>query len=577
MQAYTSDVGARCIAPIGARFGQANKHDRGSVMSDEGAALSGPDLTRGVSLTALGEGQLFLGHADGKPVLLVRRGEQVFAIGATCSHYGGPLAEGIVVGDTVRCPWHHACFSLRTGAALRAPALHPVSCWDVSQRDGRVFVTHEVDAASSPDGPAHGGATGDGQSPAGEEARSVVIVGGGAAGSAAADTLRRDGFEGAITIISADDDAPYDRPNISKDYLAGTAPEEWIPLRERSVYDDQRIVLRLGTRATEIDTAKHTVRLSDGSSLPYDALLLATGASPVRLPPHVDPLGRTMYLRTLADSRAIAAAAQHAGHAVVIGASFIGLEVAAALRARGLHIDVVAPEPRPLERILGPELGDVIQRIHEDHGVTFHLGTTAASIEAEHVVLGSGERIAADMVVAGIGVRPELALARQAGLSVERGVVVNEFLETSAAGIYAAGDIAQWTDPASRTSRRIEHWVVAQRQGATVARNIIARFDGRPCEPFAAVPFFWSAHYDTTISYVGHAESWDETVVVGDVRAGKMAVTYRNDGRPQAVATIGYDMLSLDTELAMERAADTAMQLGIESDATLGRRKPLPA
>jgi len=537
-------------------------------MSDDEAALSGPDLTRGVPLSSLGEGELFLGHADGKQVLLVRRGEQVFAIGATCSHYGGPLADGIVVGDTVRCPWHHACFSLKTGAALRAPALNPVSCWEVSQRDGRVFVTHEIDAASLQP-PAHG-------TPHVDD-RSVVIIGGGAAGSAAAEALRREGFNGAITMISADTDAPYDRPNISKDYLAGTAPEDWIPLRPLSAYDDQRIVLRLSTRATEIDPAQHRVRLSDGTSLAYDALLLATGATPVRLPPHVDPLGRIMYLRSLADSRAIAAAAERAGHAVVIGASFIGLEVAAALRTRGLHVDVVAPEARPLERILGPELGDVIRQIHEDHGVTFHLGRTVASVGEDCVLLGSGERLDADLVVAGIGVRPELALARNAGLSVDHGVLVDEFLETSASGVYAVGDIAQWTDPASRSSRRIEHWAVAQRQGATAARNIAARFDGRVAEPFVAVPFFWSAHYDTTISYVGHADSWDETVVVGDVRAGKMAVTYRSDGRPQAVATIGYDVLSLDTELAMERAADSAMQLGIESDATLGRRKPLPA
>jgi apoptosis-inducing factor 3 len=536
-------------------------------VSEQDVVLSGPDFTKGVSAYSLGEGQLVQGHADGKPAMLIRRGETVFAVGAVCSHYGGPLAEGIVVGDTVRCPWHHACFSLKTGEALRAPALHSLPCWAVEQRDGKVYVTHEIDTQSTVV------STGS----AAQKARSVVIVGGGAAGSAAAETLRREGFAGSITMVSADDHAPYDRPNISKDYLAGTAPEEWIPLRPLSVYEEQGISLRLGVRATDLDVAKRVVQLSDGSSVAYDALLLATGATPVRLPPRMDPSQRVMYLRTLADSRAIIAACEHAGHAVVIGASFIGLEVAAALRTRGLHVDIVAPEHRPLERVLGPELGRIIQRIHEDHGATFHLGNALASVGDDHVLLASGERLRADIVIAGIGVRPDLALAREAGLSVNRGVVVDEFLETSTTGVYAAGDIAQWTDTVSGHSRRIEHWVVAERQGAAAAHNIVAHFEGTPREPFIAVPFFWSAHYDTTISYVGHADSWDEAEVLGDFNDGTIAVTYRSGGQDQAVATIGRDILSLDTEMTMERAADTALQLGIESDSTLGRRKPLPA
>ena len=533
-------------------------------MSDQVVALNGPDFTVGVRLSSLGDGQLVLGHADGQPVILVRRGPEVFAVGAVCSHYGGPLSEGIVVGDTVRCPWHHACFSLKTGEAVRAPALNPLRCWAVEQRDGKVYVTREITPTRSND-PLVGRA----EAPS----RSVVVIGGGAAGSAAAVALRREGFTGDITMLSADDDAPYDRPNISKDYLAGTAPEEWIPLRGAAVYAEQGINLRLRVQATEIDTARRVVHVSDGSVLSYDALLLATGATPVRLPPRIDPLQRVMYLRTLADSRAIVAAAERSGCAVVIGASFIGLEVAAALRTRGLKVDIVAPEQLPLERVLGTELGNIIQRIHEDHGATFHLGNALASVGDDHVILASGVRLQADLVVAGIGVRPDLTLAADAGLSVEHGVVVNQFLETSARGTYAAGDIAQWVDPVSGKSRRIEHWVVAERQGAAAAHNIVAHFEGRAREPFVAVPFFWSAHYDTTISYVGHADGWDATRVTGDFSDGRIAVTFSSGGEDQAVATIGHDMLSLDTELKMERAADTALQLSVESDATLGRRK----
>jgi 3-phenylpropionate/trans-cinnamate dioxygenase ferredoxin reductase subunit len=533
-------------------------------MSEQGVTLDGPDFSLGVRSASLGEGELVLGHTDGQPVMLTRRGDEVFAVGAVCSHYGGPLSEGIVVGDTVRCPWHHACFNLKTGEAVRAPALHPLRRWAVEQRDGKVYVTREITAAPSTV-PVVGSAE--------SSSRSVVVIGGGAAGSAAAVALRREGFSGGITLLSADDDAPYDRPNISKDYLAGTAPEEWIPLRSSASYAEQGITLRLGVRATELDTVKRVVRVNDGSVVAYDALLLATGAAPVRLPPRIDPLQRVMYLRTLADSRAIVAAAQRSGCAVVIGASFIGLEVAAALRTRGLKVDIVAADQLPLERILGAELGNIIQEIHENHGATFHLGNTLASVGNDHVILASGIRLPADMVVAGIGVRPELTLAEDAGLSVERGVVVDQFLETSARGVYAAGDIAQWVDPVSRSSRRIEHWVVAERQGAVVAHNIVAHFEGRPREPFVAVPFFWSAHYDTTISYVGHADGWDAARVSGDFADGRIAVTFSSGGDDQALATIGEDMLSLDTEVTMERAVDAALQLSVESDATLGRRK----
>ena len=201
-------------------------------MSGE-AELSGPDLAQGVSLADLPEGGQLLGHSGGEAVLVVRRGEEIFAIGATCTHYGGPLAEGVVVGDTVRCPWHHACFSLRTGEALRAPALNPVACYRVEREGERIAVREKIDAtprrqASGPE--------------------PVVIVGAGAAGNAAAETLRREGYQGTITMIGAEADVPYDRPNLSKDYLAGTAPEEWIPLRPREFYAEHRIDLILGDR-----------------------------------------------------------------------------------------------------------------------------------------------------------------------------------------------------------------------------------------------------------------------------------------------------------------------------------------
>ncbi len=504
-------------------------------MSDGETSLNGPDFAKGVPLSTLADGAMLLGHAGGEAVLLARRGGEVFAVGAACSHYSGPLAEGLLAGDTVRCPWHHACFSLRTGAALRAPALNPIPCWRVEQRQGTLYVREKTDAPPQP------------RPPAGAPA-SVVILGGGAAGNAAAETLRGEGYAGRITMLSADDASPVDRPNLSKDYLAGSASEDWIPLRPPEFYREHEIDLRLRTRATAIDIKGRALQLEDGSLIAYDALLLATGADPVRLSiPGADrPI--LHYLRTLADSRAIIAQAAGAKRAVVIGASFIGLEAAAALRARKIEVHVVAPDKVPMERVMGAEIGRVVRALHEEHGVIFHLENSVASIEEQGVTLKSGEIIACDLVVAGIGVRAATALAEKAGLAAERGILVDEYLETSAPGVYAAGDIARWPDRLSGEKIRVEHWVVAERQGQAAARNILGRR-----ERFDAVPFFWSQHYDMQISYVGHAEKWDKVEVEGKPEARDCKVTLKRGTRPLAVITIGRDLESLQAEVELEK------------------------
>ena len=496
----------------------------------------GPDLADGLPLAELADGRMLLGRVSDQAVLLARRGEEVFAIGATCTHYGGPLAEGLLVGDTVRCPWHHACFSLRTGEALRPPALDPVVCWRVERRGERIFVREKAEAPPKP-----------APLPAAGVPGSVVILGGGAAGNMAALTLRREGYGGGITMLSADSSAPYDRPNLSKDYLAGSASEDWIPLRAPDFYRKHDIELRLDARATAIDTARREVRMEDGGRRSYDALLIATGAEPVRLDVPGGALPHVHYLRSFADSRAIIDKAKTARRAVVIGASFIGLEVAASLRARKLDVHVVAPEAVPMERILGREIGGLVREIHEENGVRFHLGTTATSIDERTVALATGETLAADLVVVGIGVSPALGLAETAGLAVDRGVVVDEYLETSAAGIFAAGDLARWPDPHSGERIRVEHWVVAERQGQTAARNMLGRR-----EPFEAVPFFWSMHYDVPILYVGHAERWDEIEIDGKIAARDCRVAYRRAGRLLSVATIGRDVDNLRAEVELE-------------------------
>jgi NADPH-dependent 2,4-dienoyl-CoA reductase/sulfur reductase-like enzyme/nitrite reductase/ring-hydroxylating ferredoxin subunit len=498
------------------------------------------DLTNGIPEADLADGAMMVGRVGDEAVLLARRGREIFAIGASCTHYGGPLGEGLLVEDTVRCPWHHACFSLRTGEALAAPALNATSCWQVERRDDRIFVRDKISDAGRPM-PAKPRTAAGASGP-------MVIIGGGGAGYAAAEMLRREGYAGGVTIVSTDEALPCDRPNLSKDYLAGTAPEEWIPLRPAEFYAENGIELQLGTAATAIDVSARRVTLEGGTTLPFDKLLLATGAEPIRLQVPGAELPHVRTLRALADSRDLIARAGTASRAVIVGASFIGLEAAAALRHHNVEIHVVAPEARPMERVLGPVLGDFVRHLHEAHGVIFHLGHTLAAIEPERVQLDDGSSIDADIVVIGIGVRPRIDLAQRAGLATDHGVLVDQYLETSAPGIFAAGDIARWPDPYSGERVRIEHWVVAERQGQTAARNMLGRR-----ERYAAVPFFWSQHYDVSIDYVGHAAAWDRIIQDGDPSTHDVALRFQKAGRTLAVATIFRGRESLAAELAMER------------------------
>ena len=497
------------------------------------------DLSKGVSAAGLDAGGMMLGHVGDQDVVLVRSGSELFAVGANCTHYRGPLAEGLVVGDTIRCPLHHACFSLRTGEALRAPALDPIACWRVEREGDRIFVREKVQTTQ-----AHAIQTSTRPS-------SIVIIGGGAAGVAAAEMIRREGYDRPLTMISADADPPVDRPNLSKDYLAGDAQDDWIPLWPAEFYAEKKIDMLLGRRVTSIDPARRTVKLDDDSERSYGALLLATGADPVRLPiPGADG-NQVMYLRSFADSRAIVERAKNAKHVVVAGASFIGLEVAASLRARGIDVDVVAPESTPLERVMGVEIGRFVRSLHEAEGVKFHLGQTVKAIDGRTVTLSDGKTLDADFVVMGVGVKPATALAEQAGVAMDRGITVNEYLETSVAGIFAAGDAARWPDPHTGERIRVEHWVVAERMGQVAARNMLGAR-----ERFDVVPFFWSKHYDVSIRYIGHAEKWDAVQIDGSLESRDCSVAYKRGEQTLAVATIGRDVESLKEEVRMETVTD---------------------
>lgn len=507
-----------------------------------------PDFTTGVPAGAIPDGGLLLGHVGEEDIVLVRRGSELFAVGAYCTHYHGPLAQGLVVGETLRCPLHHACFSLRTGEALRAPALDSIDCWQVERSGETLFVRQKLIANATATATATSSASATARSKP-SAVRAVVIVGGGAAGLAAALSLRRHGYQGALTMISADDSPPCDRPNLSKDYLLGTAPEEWIPLRTPQFYAEQRIDLVLDAEVTSLDIERHQVQVAGGKLFNFDALLLATGAAPVRLEIPGAAAAQLCYLRSFADSRAILAKAAAAQRVVVVGASFIGLEVAASLCKRGIELHVVAPEKVPMARVLGEPAGRFIQQLHESQGVRFHLGNSVKQVNGRQITLSDGTTLDADFLVLGVGVRPAIALAEKSGLTVDRGVSVNKYLETSVPGVFAAGDIARWPDRHSGERIRVEHWVVAERQGHVAAMNMLG-LD----EKFDAVPFFWSQHYDVTVNYVGHAEHWESAEVDGSLAARDFSISYRSAGRLLAVASVGRDRQSLESELMMENS-----------------------
>ena len=512
---------------------------------------TGPDLAEPQLMSSIPMGGMLAGQFQGEAVLLARVNDNFFAVGARCTHYSAPLAEGLIDGETLRCPWHHACYNLRNGAAVGAPALNDLPAYEVVVEADTVRIAGKKTPAHLASSLRH---EGDSRAPAQVELRpptesqpsSVVIIGGGAAGNACAEMLRRESYNGPVIIIDPDNDAPYDRPNLSKDYLAGNAPEEWLPLHPPEFYDAQKIEIRRGKPVKSIDRAARKIVFEDGTDLGYGALLIATGASPIRL--EVPGAERVKYLRSLRDCRELIESSKTARSVVVIGASFIGLEVAASLRTRGLNVSVVGLEDVPLAKVLGSDLGALVRRVHEEKGVKFFLQRKVGSISDKQVKLDDGTALDADLIVAGIGVKPNAGLAEAAGLTIDRGISVNEFLETSDPNIYAAGDVARFPDAHSTFRIRIEHWMVAERQGQVAARNILghkARFDD--------VPFFWSAHYDAvTIGYTGHAEAWEKTTVDGDIGKMDCAVSFFHEGRRAAVATINRDVEGLQAEIDME-------------------------
>ena len=478
-------------------------------------------------------------------ILLARLGDRFYAVSATCPHYGAPLAEGVLCGTRIMCPWHHAAFNIVNGNLEEPPALDALVSYAVRVEDELVLV-------SIPD------ETQDRRTPSmvkcdsTVDPRQFVIIGAGAAGYAAAQTLREEGFRGNVVMITRENRAPYDRPNLSKDYLQGHAEPEWMPLRPEEFFNEHGIKLVLNREVTRVDARTKTITFESGETMDYDALLVATGGAPVRLNIPGSDLKNICMLRSFADSDSIIETAQRSRHAVVVGASFIAMEAAYSLRERGLEVTVVAPSREPFETTLGAEVGNLFRRLHESHGVRFKLGSIVYRFEGSHnveaVTLDNGERIATDMVVVGAGVRPVTHFVDGVECDRAGGIVVDSRLR-AADGTYAAGDIASFNDPRTGERVRIEHWRTAQQQGRAAARNMLGRniaYDG--------VPFFWTRQFDVGLLYVGHATSWDEIIYRGEVSSHNFLAFYLKDEHVLAVAG-----MNREREMA---AAEELMRLG---------------
>lgn len=501
--------------------------------------VSGPDFGQGVLRARIPAEGVLSGHVGGEPVMLAWLDGSLHALSARCTHYGAPLAEGLRVGEEIRCPWHHACFSLRTGRALKAPAFAPLACWRVEQVGEQVFVRGRLPASADPATPAARASA-----PARSEPKRIVLVGGGAASFAAAERLREDGYDGALSMLSADAEPPCDRPNLSKDYLAGSAQESWIPLQPPEYYSDRGIDLRLGCEVAGLDLGARRLHLQGGETLGYDRVLLATGAEPRRLDLPGFDRPEIFVLRSLADAQALVAALVAARSVAVVGAGFIGLEASAALRARGLDVHLIAPDALPLSAILGEALAAHLVALQAGGGVQLHLGCRPRSFDGARLLLSDGASLAVDVVVVGVGVAPRTALAEAAGLRVERGILVDAQLRTGAPGVFAAGDVARY--PLGAADARVEHWVHAQRQGQLVARNMLGAE-----QTFDDLPFFWTRQFGCELRYLGHGRGWNSAELDGAPDSGNCLVRYRRDGTLVAAAAIGRDrdLLALEAEI----------------------------
>jgi apoptosis-inducing factor 3 len=478
-------------------------------------------------VSELSDGTMKQVAVEGGDILLTCVKGKISALGALCTHYNARLETGILSGDTIVCPSHQACFCATTGDLREHPALNALPIFEAVVRGNDVVVKlpEKIAKMRIPDmvslDPAR-------------DPRTFVILGAGAAGNAAAQSLRQNGFQGRIVMISNETDLPYDRPNLDKDYLQGEAKEEWMPLRSEKFFQNRGIELMLGKNVTGIDVRSKNLAFETGESIQYDKLLLATGCVPRNLDVPGETLANIFVLRSFNDSRALVKACENASRAVIVGASFIGLESATSLRKRGLQVTVVAPDPVPFERIFGKEVGGMLQTAHEEDGVIFQLGTEVEKFEGDGavkaVVLKNGTRIETDLVLIGIGVKPNTGYLNDVSRQTDGSVQTDDYFRV-AEDVYAAGDIASVPDWRTGGYVRIEHWRTAEQQGRDAALNMA----GKPTAN-TIVPFFWTKQVNFSLRYVGHTRGWDEIIFDGDVGSKNFVAFYIKNNEVLAVA-----------------------------------------
>jgi apoptosis-inducing factor 3 len=455
--------------------------------------------------------------------LLVRINGTIYACGAKCTHYGAPLEKGFLRGNIITCPWHNARFDVTSGRMNAAPALGHLKCYETKIENGDVYIRAAAKTmpAARPD----------------TASRIFVIIGAGAAGNAAAETLRDEGFAGRLVLVSPEDSLPYDRPALSKDFLAGKSKIDWIPLHSQKFYDERKIEILTGRKATAIDSIGRTVALDNGEKISWDCLLLATGGRPRSLQIPGKDLNGVFFLRSLRDAEAIIKALGRARSAAVIGAGFIGLEAASALRQRNLDVHLIAPEQIPLAHVFGEEIGMWMKGLHESRGVKFYSGRkplqVVGSEKVEGVRLDDGTLVKADLVIAGIGIEPATEYLSGTDLVQESGISVNACLQTSMNGVFAVGDIAAVPYGLMNKRIRVEHWAVAERQGQHAARAMLGS-----AEPYREVPFFWTRQYDTSIYYLGWAKTFDRIAYRGAVGDDGFLAGFYEKNKLLAVASV---------------------------------------
>ena len=519
-----------------------------------------PDFVRVAATSDLADGEMRQVSADGTDVLLSRVDGAFHACTAFCTHYGAPLATGVLSGSTVVCPWHHAAFDVTSGALCEPPALDALRTFEVRVDGDDVLVRVPDDAD------AHGKGTTYRQSDgrvrpepgvaAGDDDRLFLIIGAGAAGQAAAEELRALGYAGRLALVTGEHRPPYDRTKLSKGYLAGDASDDALRLRDGAFYERYGIEIWTESPVTGLDPSDRTVRFEGRDPVTYDACLVATGGIPRRIPIEGRDLDGVLTLRSWKDARQIVERVADAECVVVIGASFIGMEAASNLAARGLKVTVVGKESTPFESVLGAQVGGVFQAAAEEAGVRFRLGDGVKRIERKgdglRVIVGTG-RSDADVVLMGTGVRPATDFLDGApfrrddgGLETDAGLRIDD-------GLFAAGDVAAFPYRGG-DRQRIEHWRLAQQHGRLAARNMLAEGDPtlRPA-PFEAVPFFWTGQFGVSLRYVGHAEAWDTVVIDGSLDDRQFLAGYVRDGEIQALAAVGRDQDAAAFHLLMSQ------------------------